>query len=481
MKKQALNEKDKQMIVNYLKGGLQLGGSLALTTSLYKYLTDLKTRADKYKKDEASDDDVLYVDLPAVAKEAGATEEFADTMKSLLAPGLATTGGIAATATSYYAIRKLFQMLKKKELQQEMDLAQRSFVNSLHEENELNKAANTPGEGMSATDMLLAYPVTMSLIATLASGGLTYHALNKAFPAIKSPQRLAPKKVVLRRRQLPAGVEDSVDDSTSASNAKEAAELNEAFDSGMELLAHTLCLTKCANSDVVDIVGAVASGRCDEFSDNLLTYGLDLAMDTIKGASEVKMSDEQRALAIGRCVKNAAIAPTFRMLVAAEYNDMVPNMVKFSSEVNEEIRDSLVKIGGALGASLRRHIFANGDVMNIIKEAQTIQEPEDLDGMDLPEDQALEAIMKLLQNKLPAAQLDEENVDALESVENSDDVSDEDSISSDEEKQVNDLHPTKTNKTAPDKIDELGSDDDAIDNAMSSTIVPAKAVAAENK
>lgn len=479
MKKIAFSEQDKQLILNYLKGGMYLGGSAALTTSLVKYLKDMKARSDKYKKDEAADDDVLYVDLPA-NKAANFTEMIENAVSYLSAPGVATTAGILGAGGSYYAIRKLFQHLKRKELQEEMDTAQRTFVNSLNEENELNKQATQKGTSLTPGELLLAYPVTMTLLASLAAGGLTYNALDKAFPTIKQPQRLAPKKVVLRRRQTPAGVEDSVDDSTSASNAKEAAELDEAFDSGMELLAHTICLTKQANSDIADIVGAVASGRHDEFTDNLLTYGLDMAMDSIKGASEIKVTEQQRALAIGRCIKSAALAPTFRLLVAAEYNDMVPNMVKMSSQVNEDIRDCLVKIAGALGASLRRGIFANSDLMTLVKEAQPISEPPDEDELNVPDETSLESILAMLQGHMPIGQSSDDETDSLEAVEDSDDVTDEDSISSSEEKEVNDLHPTKTNKVAPDKIDELGEEDDAIDNAMSSTIVPAKALAAEN-
>jgi hypothetical protein len=476
---------DKQLIMNYLKGGLYLGGSASLATSLIGYLRDLKQRADKYKETSESDDDTMYVDLPAVSKSATFTDDLTNTLTSFSAPGLALTGSMLTAGGSYYLVRKLFQQLKKKELQDEMDKAQHAFVNSLNEENMANKEAAV-GDSMTFPSFLAAYPVTLMLLSTLASGALTYKSLDKAFPAVKPPQRLAPKRVVLRR-QRPSGVEDSVDDSTSASDAKEASASDAEFASGVELLAHMLCMQKNASSDVSDIVHAVAAGRHDEFVNNLLEYGLDAAMDSIKGASDDDISEEQKAFAILKCTKSAALSPSFSLLVASEYNDMVPNMVKLSSEVDEEQRELLVKIAGALGESLRRNILSSGDIMNLVKEAQPIEEPKDDDDFqEMNYDHLLDIIMNQLHTMRPKEQagampdLDGNAHMDSESVQNSDDVVDEDSIASDEEKQVNDMHPTKTNKATPAVIDELGADDDHIDKALSTPITAAKAVAAEN-
>lgn len=471
MNKLAFTPEDKKMILNFILGGGAIGAAAGAGSSLLNYLQALKEKANKSDLGEAGDDDTLYVDLPT---------------KQAFASGVSVAGGVLSSAGAYLLMRKLYQNIKRKQLMEDLDRAQHAFVGSAQEEAAESKQATsegTPARPLSKWELLGASPVAMLILATLASGGLTYKALDKTFPAVKKPFNPAPKRVVVRRRQLPAGVEDSVDDSTSASPlSKEAA-----YEDGMEFLASLVLANKQATiSDARDIVHAVADGRHDEIVDNLMQYGLDTAMTTIKGASEKELSHAEKHMAISLCVKSASLGPVFNMLVAAEYNDMAPNFTKLASSHDEDTIDTLVNIGAIFGASLRKNIFSkDAAYVNSIKEAQDILDAPDGNSKPI----SLPEILKIINSRHPnngllqkaegTADLDG-SMKGDEDMESAEDIVSEDSISSDEEKQVNDMHPTKTVKNAPHIIDELGDDDDAIDAALSKPIVPALAVAAEN-
>ena len=474
-----MTPQDKQMILNFILGGGAIGAAAGAGSSLINYLQSLKEKADKSDLGEAADNDTLYVDLPS--------KKEAFDLTSLTAPGVGAAGSVLSAGGAYLLMRKLYQNIKRKQLLEDLEKAQHAFVGSAQEEAAAGKQANTDGgvsgRPLSTLETLGAAPVALLILATLASGGLTYKALDKAFPSVKQPFNPAPKRVVVRRRQLPAGVEDSVDDSTSASPlAKEAA-----YEDGMEFLTSLVLANKQATeSDARDIVHAVASGRHDEIVDNLMQYGLDTTMATIKGAYEKELSHAEKHMAISLCVKSAALGPVFNMLVAAEYNGMAPNFTKLASSHDEDTIDTLVNIGAVFGSSLRKNIFSkDASYVNSIKEAQDILDTPDGNSKPI----SLPDILKIINSRHPndgllqkaegMADLDG-STKGDEDMESAEDIVSEDSISSDEEKQVNDMHPTKTVKNAPHIIDELGDDDDAIDAALSKPIVPALAVAAEN-
>jgi hypothetical protein len=74
-----------------------------------------------------------------------------------------------------------------------------------------------------------------------------------------------------------------------------------------------------------------------------------------------------------------------------------------------------------------------------------------------------------------------QGLEGEEDMEQNENIITEDSIDSGEEKEVNDRKPLSSNKIAPDVINELGDEDDLIDEAMSQPITAAKAVASESK
>lgn len=447
MEKIALTPRSKELIKNYLIGGAAMGGSAALLTSLINYFNTLKQQAPA--DPEREDDDTLYLNLGKSAGEgAGAID--------LAAGGLALSGGLLSTLGTYALVRKLYQNIKRKQLQEELDRAQQTFMQNAESEGAA-KRAGLNGQPMSLSEFAISTPVALTLLSAIAAGALTNKALDKTFPRVKKPKDTSPKRIVIRKNPEKEQEEEE-------KNAYDKIATAEQYDDGLEFLTHLCMGSKSASkSELVDIVHAVAQGRGPDLTSHILEYGFDSAMDTIKGASEVKITPAQKQAAISYCVKSAALNPIVSMLAAAEYNDMAPKFTKIASLQNEECIETLLKIAGAIGALNRAETAAKLDIdFEVAKEANEM---------------TLEEILALV-NKIKA---DKGEMSEEDDIEQNEDLNSEDSIDSGEEKQVNDRKPLSTAAPTPDVINELDEQDDFIDEAMSSPITPAKAVAAENK
>lgn len=450
MKKIALTPRSKELIKNYILGGAALGGSGALLSSLINYINTLKAQtADDENKE---DDDTLYLDVGKQANEASG-------LSDLTAGGLAITGGILSTLGTYALVRKIYQNIKRKQLQEQLDRAQQEFIGGAEEEAmEAQKKAATGGKAMDLGEFSWSAPVAFSLLSAIAAGALTNAALNKSFPRLTKPKSLAPKRIVIRRKNK----EDEEEaENEEEKNAYEKLSYDQQYDDATEFLVHLCMGSKSASkSELVDIVHAVAQGRGEEFTTNMLELGFDSAMNTIKGASEISITPQQKQFAIGYCVKSAALSPVIQLLAAAEYNDMAPRFTKIASLQNEACEETLIKVAGLFGSWNRMDMLKNNDIKFVVtKQASSLNIADILSRINLPEEDQ-----------------DEEGED----MENEEDLNTEDSIDSGEEKQVNDRKPLSNTKITPEVIDELDSDDDFIDEALSSPITPAKAVAAES-
>jgi len=447
MEKIALTPRSKELIKNYLIGGAALGGSGALLTSLINYINTLKQQVPS--DTEKEDDDTLYLNVGKSANESsGATD--------LAAGGLALTGGLLSTLGTYALVRKLYQNIKRKQLQEQLDQAQQSFLESAQQEAE-SKSAAVAGKPMDLAELSWSYPVAFTLLSAIAAGALTNKALDKTFPRIKKPKDTAPKRIVIRKAQ-------KEEENEEEKMAYDKIAATEQVDDALEFLMHLCMGSKSASqSELVDIVHAVAQGRGPDLASHILEYGFDSAMDTIKGASEIDITPLSKQCAISYCVKSASLNPIVTLLAAAEYNDMAPKFTKIASLQSEECVDTLLKIAGTIGA-LNRFEMAG----KLSDEFDTSKEANEM---------SLEEILALV-NKMKGQG---EHSSEEDDIEQNEDLNSEDSIDSGDEKQVNDRKPFANPNITPDIIDELSEDDDLIDQAMSAPVTPAKAVAAENK
>lgn len=447
MEKIALTPRSKELIKNYLIGGAAMGGSAALLTSLVNYINTLKQQIPS--NDEENDEN-LYINVGKSAKDSAGASDFA-------AGGIALTGGLLSTLGTYALVRKLYQDIKRKQLQEQLDSAQQEFIQAADAEGAAKKAGDeNNGSPMSLAELSYSVPVAFTLLSALAAGALTNKALDKTFPRLKKPKNNAPKRIVIRK----APNEDS-EIQEEEKNAYDKLAAKEQYEDGLEFLMH-LCMgsKSAAQSELVDIVHAVAQGRGPDLTNHILEYGFDSAMDTIKGASEVPADSMRKQTAIGYCVKSAVLNPIVSMLASAEYNDMAPKFTKIASMQNEECASTLLKIAGVIGALNR---------VETLEKLPVVFELNKKAGM-----LSLDNILELV-NKVKDQTSEEDDIEQNE------DLNSEDSIDSGEEKQVNDRKPLSNAARTPDVINELDEQDDFIDEAMSSPITPAKAVAAENK
>lgn len=379
MKKIALNNRSKKLISNFLVGGAAAGGSAALASSLLNYIKMLKEEAAQ-KDENRIDDDTLYLTLgntPKAANEDGVLGG----VPNILGGGIAMTAGTLGALGSYALVRKMYQKLKKKRLQKQLDDAQTSFVDVMAPK----EAAE--GKPMGFWEMLGSSPVAFTLLSAIASGALTNQALNKAFPKVQNPQRLAPKKVILRKQNDPSYYDSIVDEDDNEevmdkySYEKRSSE--DVYDDGLEFVINLVVMNKAASdSDLKDIVYAVANGRKNEVVENIMTHDFDTAMTLIKGASEVPTSVPNLILATSACVKEACLKPIMTLLAAAEYTEMAPHFVKAAQELSETQKETMQKIAGVLGALNRSFTFDSklDDIYELEKSA-ALAEDEGLDDL----------------------------------------------------------------------------------------------------
>lgn len=367
-----VDDRGKHLIGKYMMGGAAVGGSAALATSLMNYLSMLKDQGDA-ARDTSADDDVLYLTLnkkqQLPAKPNSRIRQ--PGKRASIGGGVALTGGALATLGSYALVRNLYQKYKKKQLQGELDSVQNQFLDVVS--NEGKSAAMQPapvapaGKPMGMSELLTSTPVTLTLLAALASGALAHKALDKTFPVPKRNKPIGPKRIVLRRQK-----EDYYDqqdelnpDGTPKTASYDSVPALDQYDDGLEFLIHTALADskKASVSELRTILGAAANGRREEFANNMLEHGYDTAMDLIKGAEVHYPTDRaSQILTVSKCVKTAELNPVLGVLAAAEYEDMAPHFMKASGSLSKENKEILVKMAGVLGAFGRNQVLSACDI-----------------------------------------------------------------------------------------------------------------------
>lgn len=311
--------------------------------------------------------------------------------------GGGTLGALIAGLPTYLqakAIKELIQESENKGLPVRL-LQEEPAQEEPAQEEEKQAAEGKPMGGMEfATSM----PVTLTLLAAIASGALTHKALEKTFPRAKKPSNAAPKKIVIRNQEEPSFYETVQEEEAENAIPKEASyDSRNEYDTycdGLEFLVH-MCLGRekvAHTSDLHNMVGAIIEGRKQEVVDNIMSLGFDPAMDLCKGAhlNIANAAPQDIALAVGTCVHTPELQSITSLLAASEYDDMAPHFSKVAAAQPENVKQVLCKIAGNLGAYGRACIFENAQIT--IKEAAA--PPVDME-------QLLEIIQMLQQQQHP--------------------------------------------------------------------------------
>ena len=330
-----LNPRDLNLIRNFLLGGAALGGAAGLGTSFANYLRTLRQEQPK----ASDDDDVLYLKMPP--------NKVAAEKSAVLGGGLALAGGTLAAVGSYALARKLYQSMKRKRIQEELDRAQSGYMDAVGAE------AKTASQGkpMGMTEFLTSAPVALPILLGVGSGVLANRALSQAFPSKRKRLKLGPRKVViLRPGETPPHPEDEEQDPILKPASYDP-------DDGMEFLVNTvLGMSKEAN-DLSDLIGALASGRSQEMRQLTTDYDTNVMLDMIKGASAAPVPETSRAMAVSYAVKSAEFGPITRLLAAAEFAHACPVFFKVATHVDEQSAEALTGMLSFLGAAVRRETF----------------------------------------------------------------------------------------------------------------------------
>jgi hypothetical protein len=374
--KNAIDERNRRLLMKFLLGGAGLGTAAGIGTSLVNYLQTIN-QENKENSDTSRDDDTLYLTLrnqnaPGAGRIGTEGKKKQEELEAAnkwasIGGGLAISGGVLAGLGSYALVRQLYLNEKKKRAQKKLDEEQQAFYDTVSQEAAADKRASQweDGKRMGLTEAATSYPVAMTLLAALASGAITVKTLDKFFPRPKIKQQVGPKRIVLKRQSDPSFYE-SINAETGEANklaGYDSRNEQDIADDGLEFLVH-MCLgnTKVAsNSDLHELVGAMLDDRKQELVGNICTLGLDTAMNLCKGAHEnIKSAAyDDIGLAVCRLVKTPELQPITALLACSEYENMAPHFCKAAMSQPDAIVDVLARIGGAFGALGRYNTFAN--------------------------------------------------------------------------------------------------------------------------
>ena len=353
-----LTDRDTNLIKTMLLGGAEIGGGIGLGQAGLNYLKYLKHRADSKKLTNQNDNT-----LTLTVDDSGKTAS--------IGLGVGMAGGAVSLLLANALVRQAYQkMIKKPEVEADLAAAQHRHLNVLDEDADAasskQAALGAGGHAPTGFETLTSLPVAGSILAALAGGSLVYNALDKTFPPLKKVKSPLPDKVrvVSRNSDDARDVADSATDDLALAKKREMRdhELNKSEEPGAEditklagwdFVTHMALQAKSASceSDMADWVYATASGRFNELQDIFVNQGFDDACEMVKGASvSSKVSDRAIDLAVILLNKSAALSPVFQTMVAGEYYDSYPRMVKAAGDLADDEKQAMSGYAHTLGA-----------------------------------------------------------------------------------------------------------------------------------
>lgn len=322
-----------QLLKNYLTGGVALGGGVGALMGVANMGMDLKRQADDEVKE---DDDTLFLTLP---KKAGIGP---------VAIGTGLAGGTLSLLAMNALVRKLFQAQKRKDVQSELDSAQRSNLAGLES---LGKQAAAEGRSLGPSEYAGGGAVAAALLTALASGIISYKALGKYFPSVKQPANPLPRRVKIL--QQPAA------QTPEAAPAPAPQEDEEKMAAAHELIVRmALTRSKAASGSLGDLASAFAQGRGDELTSMLSDFGQEAVFAACGGAHGIPVTKRAADLGITALVKSAALGPIAACLAASEIYDMYPALTVSAGAFPESDKKALWEFGAGLGQNFQDQTLA---------------------------------------------------------------------------------------------------------------------------
>lgn len=353
---QLLSPEDKSLIKKWLIGGASVGGGVALATSLVNYLKHInRSRADE-------DDDTLYLIRKKNPEEEGLPKA------ASLGGGLAISGGVLSSLGAYALVKKLYEAMRKKEAQDELDKYQKAFLDvqgyeKADKKTVMAQKSASAGRPMSVSEGVWSLPVAVPILVALGSGVLAKKVLDNTYPIPKKKKVTGPKRVEI------------IDDADEIAE-KVASAVPDSC--GLELLYRTVQFKKEASSSISDLISAIAVGDAGRFEKAASEIGYADALSVVKGAASEDVDPVSEQIAITYMAKKASIAPQTALVAASEFAEFYPNFFKMACAMDEDRADAFVKIAKILGYAFKNELLEDHGISyteqdeNIVKNASSL-------------------------------------------------------------------------------------------------------------
>lgn len=353
---QLLSPEDRSLIKKWLIGGASIGGGAALATSLVNYLKHI----NRSKSDE--DDDTLYLVRKKNPEEEGLPKA------ASLGGGLAISGGVLSSLGAYALVKKLYEAMRKKEAQDELDKYQKAFLDvqgyeKADKKDIMAQKSASAGRPMSFSEGVWSLPVAVPILVALGSGVLAKKVLDNTYPIAKKKKVTGPKRVEI------------IDDADEIAE-KVASAIPDSC--GLELLYRTVQFKKEASSSVSDLVSAIAGGAAGSFEKAASEIGFADALSVVKGAASDDVDPVSEQIAITYMAKKASIAPQTALVAASEFAEFYPNFFKMACAMDEDRADALAKVAKILGYAFKNELLEDHGISyteqdeNLVKNASSL-------------------------------------------------------------------------------------------------------------
>lgn len=360
-----MTPRDKQLITKFLIGGAGAGAAVAGTSALIDYIKYLKNKAELENNPDRLDDDTIYVEktIPGVKS------------ASMIEPGLAVAGGAASALAAYVAISKLYQQMKKKQLQKDLDEAQSAFTNTT-----VKSANEQPtGKPISGPELLMSgAPVGALILAALASGAITYQSLRKQFPSLADSRKENMKRKAILDTK-PSRVETLyVDEEGNPIKMASVADLTE--DDYAHGMAFATFMAKQANDNnplLDSLFSSVTNGTCLELVDHIINRD----SENLESFIEKSASENYSLNCHGEALVAASLArlPETAPLTALAVMDTLfeKNSYFFDKAINLDEDDQVIlcKIAAMMGQEMIKEIPMDGKLA-IVDETEEEEEDD---------------------------------------------------------------------------------------------------------
>lgn len=362
---------DRDILLNFLLGGLGIAGAAGLTTSYFNHLNNLQRQAARRNPKR-----VLEINRPGIErkpdKEDDAVTKSGAEKEATWSRGIGLTGGLLGGLGLYSLIRQWSQYQKALDHSQRLQQAQSHYIKTISGESdseesdsEDTKKKASGSRSLNLYDILLGFGFATPMLLALAGGVGTHKFLDSRYPASQDPEDKLPQ-FKLRRRSptLTGALRGAATTSKKDSPEDEDTQDRDKTASMCELMLHTIRGdAKRASAGQWDLLfKAAALGYGDELrkgftggkSEDRLDGMFAAAERCVEGVKTANVTEDKTHLGVYWLSRDPVLAPSLSILAASECRDMNREFSKIASNLPDDIQDELMGLGATCMTLMRR-------------------------------------------------------------------------------------------------------------------------------